>query len=96
METLKEIYLLLTDKLSAVHVQLEDDSALHSGHAQAAHSSGGHYSAVVVSARFEGKAQLERHRLVYDALKDAMRQNIHALQLRTYTPDEWNKVNKGR
>jgi acid stress-induced BolA-like protein IbaG/YrbA len=50
---------------------------------------GHHFEAVIVSAAFDGKARLERHRLVYAALGDRMRQEIHALSMRTLTPAEW-------
>jgi stress-induced morphogen len=47
-----------------------------------------HFAAVVVSPAFEGKSLVEQHQLVYDALGDAMTEDIHALELKTYTPDE--------
>ncbi len=50
-----------------------------------------HYQAVVISAAFEGRTPVEQHRLVYEALSDAMRGPIHALALRTYTPSSWAK-----
>jgi acid stress-induced BolA-like protein IbaG/YrbA len=49
---------------------------------------GQHFEAVVVSAAFEGKSRLERHRLVYAALGDRMRQRVHALSMKTLTPEE--------
>jgi stress-induced morphogen len=42
----------------------------------------------VVSAAFEGKARLQRHRMVYAALGDRMREKVHALSMRTLTPQE--------
>jgi stress-induced morphogen len=50
--------------------------------------SGDHYAATVVSPGFEGKPLIDRHRLVYAALGDAMRSDIHALALTTLTPGE--------
>jgi stress-induced morphogen len=47
-----------------------------------------HFAAVVVSPAFEGKSLVEQHRMVYDALGDAMTDEIHALEMQTYTPDE--------
>lgn len=47
-----------------------------------------HFAAVVVSPAFEGKSLVEQHELVYDALGEAMTDDIHALELKTYTPDE--------
>ncbi len=52
---------------------------------------GDHYSAVVVAAAFEGKAPLDRHRMVYAALGEALRGDIHALALTTETPQEHGK-----
>ncbi len=47
---------------------------------------GQHFEALVVSAAFEGRSRLERHRLVYAALGERMRSEIHALSWRTLTP----------
>jgi stress-induced morphogen len=49
---------------------------------------GDHFAATVVSAAFAGKGPVDRHRLVYAALGDAMRGPIHALALVTKTPQE--------
>lgn len=53
-----------------------------------------HYEAVVVSAAFTDKSMVEQHRLVYAALGDAMKQKIHALTFKTYTPETWAKARK--
>lgn len=51
---------------------------------------GDHLEAVVVSAEFEGKTRVKQHQLVYSALQEAMASEaIHALALKTYTPDMW-------
>ncbi len=47
-----------------------------------------HFEATIVSARFEGVSRVERHRMVYASLGDAMRGPIHALALKTLTPAE--------
>jgi acid stress-induced BolA-like protein IbaG/YrbA len=49
----------------------------------------GHYEAVVVCAAFEGKRSIARHQMVYGALGQRVGREIHALQLKTYTPEEW-------
>lgn len=67
-------------------VEIEDDSALHAGHAGA--RDGGHYRLHIVAAAFAGKTTVARHRLVYDALGDLMRSGIHALAIRAQAPDE--------
>jgi acid stress-induced BolA-like protein IbaG/YrbA len=53
---------------------------------------GQHFEAEVVSAAFEGKSRLERHRMVYAALGDRMRERVHALSMQTRTPDEHRRV----
>ncbi len=50
---------------------------------------GRHFDAVIVSAAFEGKRPVQRHQVVYAVLGDRMREEIHALSMRTLTPDEW-------
>lgn len=54
---------------------------------------GTHFEAVIVSAEFEGKTMIQQHQLVYAALGDRMRAEIHALSMRTYTPQRWAEVN---
>ncbi len=48
-----------------------------------------HFQAVVISSSFEGKTMVEQHQLVYKALGDLMREAIHALALKTFTPQQW-------
>jgi len=50
---------------------------------------GQHFEAVIVSAGFRGKSRVQQHQLVYRALGDRMREQIHALSMRTLTPEEW-------
>lgn len=50
---------------------------------------GAHFEAVIVSAAFEGKRPIARHQLVYAALGDRMRDEIHALSMKTLTPQEF-------
>jgi len=72
------------------HLTVEDESARHAGHAGAA-SGGGHFRVMIVSAAFRGRDALTRQRAVYAALGDAMKTTIHALALRTLTPEEWER-----
>lgn len=55
---------------------------------------GTHFHAVVVSEQFRGKPPIERHKLVYAALGDAMESEIHAISIKTYTDDQWEKLKK--
>lgn len=50
---------------------------------------GAHFEAVIVSQAFEGKRPIARHQLVYAALGDRMRDEIHALSMKTLTPEEF-------
>jgi acid stress-induced BolA-like protein IbaG/YrbA len=55
---------------------------------------GQHFQALVVSAAFAGKSRVQRHQLVYAALGDRMREEIHALSMQTLTPEEWRNAGK--
>jgi len=77
----------LRERLEATEVRVVDDSAAHAGHAGAA-SGAGHFRAFIVSKRFEGLSKVAAQRLVYQALDDEMETAIHALSIRTATPDE--------
>jgi stress-induced morphogen len=47
-----------------------------------------HYAAVVIAEAFEGHSLVDQHRMVYDALGEAMTREIHAIELKTFTPEE--------
>jgi acid stress-induced BolA-like protein IbaG/YrbA len=64
----------ITDGLQCEHIEVDGD--------------GRHFQAVIVSSEFEGKRLIQRHQLVYKALGDRMREEIHALSMKTLTPDE--------
>ena len=55
---------------------------------------GTHFEAVIVSPAFEGKRMIQQHQLVYAALGDRMRAEIHALSMKTYTPEAWAVASK--
>ena len=55
---------------------------------------GTHFEAVIVSPAFEGKSMVQQHQLVYAALGDRMRAEIHALGMKTYTPTQWQELNR--
>ena len=80
----------LRRELDADPVVVVDESHLHAGHA-GARGGAGHFRAVIVSARFEGKGPVERQRLVYAALAAEMDREIHALSMRTLTPAQWRQ-----
>jgi len=88
LERRSRIESLLRERLAAQHVEVIDESVLHAGHAGAA-GGGGHFRALVVSSRFEGKSLVERQRLVYGALAEMLSAEIHALAMQTLTPEQW-------
>ena len=52
---------------------------------------GQHFEAVIVSEEFEGKSRVQRHQRVFQTLGDRMREEIHALSMKTLTPQEWQE-----
>ena len=76
METTPElIHSYISAGLECTHLQVEGD--------------GRHCTAVIVSPAFAGKRPIQRHQLVYAALGDRMREEIHALSMKTLTPEEF-------
>lgn len=56
---------------------------------------GDHYQVIVVSSQFEGKGRVKQHQLVYNSVRDAMSSEaIHALALKTYTPQTWQATSQ--
>ena len=90
MDRVSWIEKTLSAALAPVHLVVEDESARHAGHAGAA-AGGGHFRVLIVSQTFRGQSPVARQRAVYAALGDAMRSTIHALALRTLTPEEWER-----
>lgn len=75
MVTPQNIKEYITQGLACEHLHVDGD-----GH---------HFEAVIVSGAFEGKRLIARHQLVYAALGDRMKAEIHALSMKTLTPEEW-------
>ena len=86
MNTLERIEHKL-EVLSPDSVELIDDSDKHAGH-EGAKGGGGHFQLIIVSPLFEGKSAQARHRMVHAALGEMLEREIHALSIKTYTPDE--------
>ena len=72
------IHALLIEKIPECRAVVRDDM-----------NDGEHFSAEVCSPAFVGRNRVQQHQLVYAALGDHMRRDIHALQLNTFTPDRW-------
>ena len=85
----------LRENLHALHVEVVDESHLHAGHA-GARGGAGHFRVLVVSERFEGLAPVAAQRLVYAALAEEMGPEIHALSIRTLSPDRWTAAGLSR
>ena len=86
----EKIKSLIEANLSPSKVEIHDDSQSHAGHAGT--SGGGHFYATIVSSAFEGKLPVRRHQLVYEALGDMMRTDIHALSIKAFTPTEFEQL----
>ena len=71
----------IAEGLACEHLQVDGD-----GH---------HFEAIIVSPAFRGKSRVQQHQLVYAALGERMRAEIHALSMRTYTPEDWRQAGRG-
>ena len=86
-ETIKR---LLNEAFRPETLEIIDHSAAHAGHA-GAKSGGVHYHVTIVAEAFEGKSLVQRHQLIYKALGDMMKQEIHALGINALSPSEETK-----
>lgn len=89
-ERAKEIEKRLATALKPETIGVEDESHLHEGHV-GARDGRGHYRVLIISEAFDGKTPLQRHRMVYAALGDLMRTDIHALAIDAWSPDELDR-----
>ena len=74
-------------QLAPVSVTLIDESHLHAGHA-GARAGGSHFALHITSQQFSGKGIAQRHRMIYSAIGELMKHEIHALSIQAKTPDE--------
>ena len=88
--TAENIKKLLNAEFNPDLLEILDNSAAHAGHA-GARSGGGHYHVTIVAEAFEGKSLVQRHQLIYKALGDLMKQEIHALGINALSPSEETK-----
>lgn len=82
----------LREKLQPVYLSLEDESAKHALHLQK--GAGGHLALTLVSEEFAGKSLMARHQTIYALLKEELKEEIHALGIKAYTPAEWLQKQK--
>lgn len=84
-ETMKRI---LSESFTPQRLAIIDDSHRHAGHAGAKPECETHFTVEIVSSAFAGRSRVDRQRLVYAALSDLLRDRVHALALKTLTPEE--------
>jgi BolA protein len=80
----------IRERLAALEprvLDLLDESAQHAGHAGARASGGSHWQLRIVSEAFRGKSAVARHRMVYEALGDLMKTDVHALRIEANPPE---------
>ena len=75
--------------LTAENLKTYIESSLPCEHVQVEGDDGRHFQALIVSAEFKGKNTVQQHQLVYKSLGDKMKQEIHALSMKTLTPEQW-------
>ena len=80
----------LREMLEATHVEVIDESHLHAGHV-GARDGGGHFRALIVSRKFAGMNRVKAQQLVYATMGDWMGNEIHALSIKTTTPEAWGE-----
>ena len=78
MTTPEQVKSYIENGMQCEHVQVQGD-----GH---------HFEAVIVSALFRGKNKVQQHQVVYKALGERMREEIHALSMQTLTPEQWSET----
>lgn len=74
--------------LAPLHLDIENESHNHSGNRE-----NSHFRLVIVSNEFEGKRLIGRHRMVNTLMAEELANEIHALALHTFTPQEWDERN---
>ena len=72
---------IIVDNLDCIFIEVKGDD-------------GTHFEATIVSSLFKDQSMIKQHQIVYQALGDMMKQEIHALSIKTITPDEWEEFNK--
>jgi len=70
------------------------ESSLPCDQVQVEGNDGQHFHAIIVSAEFRGISMIQQHQLVYKALGDKMKQEIHALSMKTFTPEQWSELDQ--
>ncbi|MEK6663725.1 MAG: BolA/IbaG family iron-sulfur metabolism protein [Pseudomonadota bacterium] len=77
MVTPEQVQHYITAGLKCDHIEVNGD--------------GRHFDAIIVSPEFSGKNMVQQHQRVYQILGDRMREEIHALSMKTFSPEDWAK-----
>ena len=77
----------LGEQLDLHHIEIKDFTGRHLNHKQ--HDGGFHLEAIIVSESFVNKTLIERHKIIYAALGELLKHEIHAFSMKTLTPEEW-------
>ena len=77
----------LGEQLDLHHIEIKDFTGRHLNHKQ--HDGGFHLEAIIVSESFINKTLIERHKIIYAALGELLKHEIHAFSMKTLTPEEW-------
>ena len=72
---------IIVDNLDCIFIEVKGDD-------------GTHFEATIVSSLFKDQSMIKQHQIVYQALGDMMKQEIHALSIKTITPEQWEEFNK--
>ncbi len=78
----------ITEALKPDRLVVTDESHLHAGHAGAREGGESHFRLLIVASAFEGLNRVARQRIVNDVLREELREQIHALAMKTLTPEE--------
>lgn len=82
----------LTEAFAPQHLEVKNESHLHSGHASSPGTGESHFRVLIVSERFDGASRVDRHRMVNAALADELAGAVHALAIKAETPDEHGRA----
>lgn len=90
----ERIEAVLVDRFRPREIRVKDQSHLHAGHAGAADGRG-HFDVYIVAEAFDGHSRIQRHQLVYGALTELLKSDIHALRIRALSPLEAEHAGDG-
>lgn len=84
----QDIHVKLNHTFKPTFLEVKDQSHLHKGHAGYNPKGESHFHIVLISEVFKGKSRIQRHQLVYDCLKEELKNGVHALSMELFAPGE--------